>query len=49
VMNLPAESVVYLEEGRVVAAGVFSEVRSKVPGLHRQAGLMGLAGRAAKD
>ena len=36
--------VVYLEDGDVVTAGIFSEVRSRVPGLHRQAGLMGLTG-----
>lgn len=38
-----ADLVVYLEDGGVVATGIFTEVCSSVPGLRRQAGLMGLA------
>lgn len=41
-----ADLVAYLEGGAVVAAGTFTEVCSKVPALHRQAGLMGLNGPA---
>jgi ATP-binding cassette, subfamily B, bacterial PglK len=36
------DQVVYLENGRCLAAGTFSEVRSRVPALRRQADLMGL-------
>lgn len=43
-----ADQVVYLEGGGVVAAGAFTEVCSKVPALHRQAGFMGLTGRAVE-
>lgn len=39
-----ADLVVYLEDGGVVVAGVFTEVCAKIPALHRQAGLMGLTG-----
>lgn len=34
--------LIYLEQGRVLAAGTFNEVRSRVPALQRQAELMGL-------
>ncbi len=37
-----ADLVLYLEDGRAVAQGTFDEVRSQVPALDRQAGLMGL-------
>lgn len=39
-----ADLVVYVEDGGVLAAGVFTEVYSKVPALQRQAELMGLSG-----
>jgi len=34
--------LIYMENGRVIAAGTFDEVRSKVPDFDRQASLMGL-------
>jgi ABC-type multidrug transport system fused ATPase/permease subunit len=37
-----ADSVVYLEEGRVRAIGSFEEVRNQLPNFERQAKLMGL-------
>jgi ABC-type multidrug transport system fused ATPase/permease subunit len=37
-----ADKVVYMAEGRIVAAGTFEEVRSQVPDFDRQAVLMGL-------
>ncbi len=36
------DTVVYLENGRVKAAGTFEEVRAKVPNFDKQANLMGL-------
>jgi ABC-type multidrug transport system fused ATPase/permease subunit len=39
-----ADLVLYMADGGVVAAGTFTEVCARVPALHRQAGLMGLAG-----
>jgi ABC-type multidrug transport system fused ATPase/permease subunit len=37
-----ADTVVYLEEGRVIAIGTFEEVRKAAPNFDRQASLMGL-------
>ena len=37
-----ADKVVYMAEGRIVAAGTFEEVRTQVPDFDRQAVLMGL-------
>lgn len=37
-----ADKVVYLETGRIIAAGTFDEVRNSVPNFDRQASLMGL-------
>jgi len=37
-----ADQVVYLEEGKILAAGTFEEVRKAVPNFDRQASLMGL-------
>jgi len=37
-----ADKVVYMADGRIVAAGTFEEVRSQVPDFDRQAVLMGL-------
>jgi ABC-type multidrug transport system fused ATPase/permease subunit len=37
-----ADTLVYLDKGRVVAEGKFDEVRAKVPDFDRQAQLMGL-------
>ena len=37
-----ADKVVYMAEGRIVAAGTFEEVRAQVPDFDRQAVLMGL-------
>jgi ABC-type multidrug transport system fused ATPase/permease subunit len=37
-----ADLVVYIEEGRVLSTGTFSEVRSAVPNFDIQAKLMGL-------
>jgi ABC-type multidrug transport system fused ATPase/permease subunit len=37
-----ADKVVYMADGRIVAAGTFDEVRSQVPDFDRQAVLMGL-------
>ena len=34
--------VAYLEDGRILAAGTFTDVRALVPALERQATLMGL-------
>jgi ABC-type bacteriocin/lantibiotic exporter with double-glycine peptidase domain len=39
---LNADSVIYLQEGQIVAEGSFGEVRAKVPDFDRQAQLMGL-------
>ena len=43
-----ADLVLYLEDGAVVAAGTFTDVCARVPALHRQAGLMGMAGPAVE-
>ena len=37
-----ANSVVYLESGRVVASGSFDDIRRLVPNFDKQAELMGL-------
>jgi ABC-type multidrug transport system fused ATPase/permease subunit len=37
-----ADRVVYLEDGRILAAGTIEEVRAEVPNFDRQASLMGL-------
>ena len=37
-----SDKVVYMAEGRIVAAGTFEEVRTQVPDFGRQAALMGL-------
>jgi ABC-type multidrug transport system fused ATPase/permease subunit len=37
-----ADKVVYLEAGKIIAAGTFDEVRNLVPNFDRQASLMGL-------
>ena len=37
-----ADKVVYMADGRIIAAGTFEEVRSQVPDFDRQAVLMGL-------
>ena len=37
-----SDKVVYMAEGRIVAAGTFEEVRTQVPDFDRQAALMGL-------
>ena len=39
-----ADSVTYLDRGMIIAQGTFSEVRTQVPALERQAHLMGLKG-----
>jgi ABC-type bacteriocin/lantibiotic exporter with double-glycine peptidase domain len=37
-----ADSVIYLEEGKVIHEGTFTEVRNSVPNFEKQAKLMGL-------
>jgi ABC-type bacteriocin/lantibiotic exporter with double-glycine peptidase domain len=37
-----ADSVIYMDKGKVIAIGTFEEVRAKVPDFDRQAKLMGL-------
>ena len=37
-----ADMVVYLSEGKIMAAGTFEEVRENIPDFDRQARLMGL-------
>ncbi len=37
-----ADSVIYMDKGKVIAIGSFEEVRAKVPDFDRQAKLMGL-------
>ena len=37
-----ADSVVYIDEGRIFAHGTFDEVRNEVPNFEKQAKLMGL-------
>mgnify|MGYP000368192616 CR=1 FL=1 len=37
-----ADSVIYMDKGKVIAIGRFEEVRAKVPDFDRQAKLMGL-------
>ena len=37
-----ADVVVYLQDGRLVAAGTFAQVRAAVPQFERQASLLGL-------
>ena len=37
-----ADVVIYMEAGKLIAAGTFEEVRNLVPGFDRQAKLMGL-------
>jgi ABC-type bacteriocin/lantibiotic exporter with double-glycine peptidase domain len=37
-----ADQVIYLEGGKILAAGTFEEVRNAVPNFDRQASLMGL-------
>ena len=38
-----ADSVIYLEEGKIVASGTFEQVRKLVPNFEKQANLMGIA------
>lgn len=42
---LNADSVIYLQEGQIVAEGSFGEVRAQVPDFDRQAQLMGLTSK----
>ena len=37
-----ADRIYYMEEGQIMAAGTFEEVRAKIPNFDRQAKLMGL-------
>jgi len=37
-----ADSVIYMDKGKIISVGTFEEVRSNVPDFDRQAKLMGL-------
>jgi ATP-binding cassette subfamily C protein len=37
-----ADTVLYIENGQILAEGTFEEVRTKVPNFDKQAQLMGL-------
>ncbi len=39
---LNADKVVYMEQGRIISAGKFDQVKTAVPNFEKQAGLMGL-------